>query len=61
MTDLATHFCKSCLAEWAKHEAGTWSLVSPKCGECCDNVPMANLQGNVGWKETPLYKLPEAP
>lgn len=35
-----THQCTVCTALWRKHDDGTWSLCSPACGQCCDNVPM---------------------
>lgn len=49
----ATHRCKVCGALWRLNPADpenyppphpfalpTWSLVSPNCGKCCDNVAM---------------------
>ena len=43
----ATHICGICGALWiqwpddsAGCPAGSWSLRSPKAGECCDNVAM---------------------
>jgi hypothetical protein len=51
----ATHRCKVCAAMWRLNPAEpekypsdhpfaqeTWSLVSAKCGKCCDNVAMEN-------------------
>lgn len=39
----ATHRCKECRAEWVKHpDGGGWSLASPSCGPCCDNVAMGD-------------------
>lgn len=36
-----THRCKVCRAFWVLWpNDGGWSLCSPKCGKCCDNVPM---------------------
>lgn len=36
-----THRCKICKALWRKNRRkGTWSLVSPVAGKCCDNEPM---------------------
>jgi len=49
LSDLATHRCTICHALWRfcpKEQTGfetdTWSLKSPKCGPCCDNVEMGD-------------------
>ncbi len=51
--DRATHRCKVCDARWIQNVGGTWSLASPKCGQCCDNVPMGDqiepLREYRGW------------
>lgn len=41
----ATHRCKVCGAHWHFNKAGpdpSWSLVSPECGACCNNVAMGD-------------------
>ncbi len=45
----ATHRCIYCGAHWALVVPGTkdtwnkfWTLISAKCGECCDNAPMGH-------------------
>jgi len=35
-----THRCVVCQALWVQWADGTWSLISKKCGPCCDNAPM---------------------
>lgn len=36
-----THYCRTCCAMWMQHEEDkSWSLCSPSCGTCCDNVAM---------------------
>lgn len=47
-SSVPTHKCIKCGALWSyqlKRDTGaandTWNLVSEQCGECCDNVPMA--------------------
>lgn len=46
-----THQCKVCGALWQlyKHTDGEWywSLRSPKCGKCCDNVAMGDQIGRI--------------
>lgn len=40
---MPTHYCTVCGALWELLELyfeGGWSLRSPKCGSCCDNVEM---------------------
>jgi hypothetical protein len=46
----ATHRCKECGALWRLWAAGevhpdddgSWMLISPSCGKCCDNVAMGD-------------------
>lgn len=46
----ATHRCKICGALWRLWQPGeakagddgSWSLISPTCGKCCDNVAMGD-------------------
>lgn len=50
----ATHRCKVCGAKWRANEPmpgmsdGSWSLVSARCGPCCDNVPMGRQIEPIG-------------
>jgi hypothetical protein len=38
-----THYCKVCFAMWQQHEFDkSWSVLSLKCGPCCDNVAMGD-------------------
>jgi hypothetical protein len=36
-----THRCKVCGALWRQNEDGSYSLLSPGAGQCCDNVVMS--------------------
>lgn len=38
----ATHRCTYCGAQWRKNDDGTWTLISEKCGDCCNNEPMGH-------------------
>lgn len=35
-----SHYCVACAARWIRWPDDTWSLLSPTCGPCCDNVSM---------------------
>ena len=35
-----THMCRDCGAYWIQWKSGVWSLTSPSCEDCCDNVSM---------------------
>ena len=38
----ASHYCVVCAARWKQWPDQSWSLVSDKCGPCCDNVAMGD-------------------
>jgi hypothetical protein len=37
-----THRCRVCGALWRQHEDGSYQLLSPGAGKCCDNVVMGD-------------------
>jgi hypothetical protein len=57
---MPTHRCKICGAFWRLYAdpldaGGSWSLRSPTCGKCCDNVSMGeqivSLIDPAGWRD----------